>query len=305
MTAVAVIGLGAMGSRIARRLLGSGLGVVVWNRTAGKLTELAGLGAIPAASPAEAARRADAVITMVSDPPALRDVIEGPGGVAAGVRDSAVVIQMSSVGPAAISWLTSALPPGTGLLDAPVLGSISEAEAGSLRIFVGGPPGLIARWTPLLAVLGSPLPVGPLGAGSAAKLVANATLFGVLGVLGEAVALARGLGLPGATTFEVLATTPLSEQARRRRPSIERGEYPPRFSLSLARKDAGLILDAAAASGVDLRIIHAARSWLLEAEAAGLGDQDYSAMLARILQGRAAQPPAGRERSPASEPPGR
>jgi 3-hydroxyisobutyrate dehydrogenase/2-hydroxy-3-oxopropionate reductase len=170
-----------------------------------------------------------------------------------------------------------------GLLDAPVLGSRSEAEAGTLTVFVGGPEELVARWTPLLSVLGSPLHVGPLGSGAAAKLVANTTLVGTIGVLGEALGLAEGLGLPREKAFEVLAATPLAAQAERRRESVESGEYPPRFALYLARKDAELVVEAAREAGVDLRLTEAARSWLAEAEEAGLGDRDYSAVLARIL----------------------
>jgi 3-hydroxyisobutyrate dehydrogenase-like beta-hydroxyacid dehydrogenase len=210
-------------------------------------------------------------------------VVEGPSGIAAGIGDSTTLIDMSTVGPDAVSWLASVLPEGTGLLDAPVLGSLSEAESGSLQIFVGGPEQLFQQWAPLLSVLGSPTYVGPLGSGAAAKLVANATLFGVLGVFGETLALADGLGLSREATYDVLAETPIASQAERRRPAIESGEYPPRFTLSLARKDADLILEAAAALGIDIRLTSAARSWLAEAEEAGLGDRDYSVALAWIL----------------------
>jgi 3-hydroxyisobutyrate dehydrogenase/2-hydroxy-3-oxopropionate reductase len=133
-------------------------------------------------------------------------------------------------------------------------------------------------------VLGSVVHVGPLGAASAAKLVANSTLFGVLGALGEALALAQSLGLSREAAFEVLAATPLASQAERRRSSIENGEYPTRFALSLARKDADLILEAAKVSGADLRVAAAVRNWLAEAEDDGRGNQDYSAVLARILR---------------------
>ena len=282
MSTVAIIGLGAMGSRMARRLLDAGHELVVWNRTPARADELAARGAELAATPADAARGADVVITMVADPAALQAVTEGTDGIAAGADETTTVIQMSTVGPAAISRLAAALPAGR-LLDAPVLGSLAEAEAGELRIFVGGPDELVEEWTPPLSVLGSPLHVGPLGAGSAAKLVANTTLFGMLGVLGEALALADALGLDRNTAFEILASTPLAAQAERRRPSLEAGEYPPRFSLSLAHKDADLIAESAAAAGLDLRLAEAARSWLREAEEAGLGEADYSAMLARIL----------------------
>ena len=92
-----------------------------------------------------------------------------------------------------------------------------------------------------------------------------------------------GFGIDRDTAFEILASTPLAAQAERRRPALESGEYPPRFSLALARKDADLVAEAAARAGVDLRLAEAARSWLREAEEAGLGEADYSAMLARIL----------------------
>lgn len=284
MSRVAVIGLGGMGSRIARRFLDAGHDVVVWNRSPARADALVELGASEAATPAEAAGRAEAVVTMLSDPAALAEVSEGPSGIAAGAGASTTVLEMSTVGPAAVARLASALGPDTGLLDTPVLGSLTEAESGSLRIFVGGPEALVERWTPLLSALGSPRHVGPLGAGAAAKLVANTTLFGTLGLLGEALALADGLGLSRAAAFDVLAGTPLAAQAERRRAAIESGEFPARFSLALARKDADLIAAAAAEAGVDLRLAEAARARLADAEAAGLGERDYSALLEWILE---------------------
>jgi len=169
MTTVAVIGLGAMGSRSARRFLAAGHEVVVWNRTPEKAAGLVELGAASAESPADAARRAEVLITVVSDPAALRAVTEGPDGIAAGSDASTTVIEMSTVGPLAVRWLASALPPDTGLLDAPVLGSLSEAESGTLLVFVGGPRRLVKRWIPLFAELGSVLVAGPLGSGAAAR----------------------------------------------------------------------------------------------------------------------------------------
>jgi 3-hydroxyisobutyrate dehydrogenase-like beta-hydroxyacid dehydrogenase len=283
VSTVAVIGLGAMGSRFARRLLATGHEVIVWNRTPEKTTGLVELGAASAGSPADAARRAETLITIVSDPAALRAVTEGPDGIAAGADGSTTVIEMSTVGPQAVRWLASALPSETGLLDAPVLGSLSEAEEGTLKVFVGGPAPLAERLTPLLSALGSPIHVGPLGAGASAKLVANATLFGTIALLGEVVALTDGLGLSRDVTFDVLAATPLAGTAERRRPSIEGGEYPLRFALALARKDSQLITDAAREAGVDVRVLEAVRTWLAEAEEAGFGDRDYSTMLAKII----------------------
>ena len=283
---MAVIGLGAMGSRIARRLLEAKHEVAVWNRTRSKAQPLLSAGATRAATPGDAAREADAVITVLADPEALRAVVEGADGLAAGGAGGTTVIEMSTVGPEAIRWLASALPAGAGLLDAPVLGSLGEAESGTLHVFVGGPDELFERWKPLLSALGSPVHVGPLGAGASAKLVANATLVGTLTLLGETVALADAVGLSREVAFRVLAETPLAPQAERRRDPLERREFPLRFSLALARKDAGLIVDAAEKTGVDVRVLAAAAEWFAEADDAGLGDRDYSEVLNVIIGGR-------------------
>lgn len=289
MTTVAVIGLGAMGSRIALRWMAAGHEVQVWNRSPEKSDALVAAGATRASTPAEAAARAGFVATMVADPEALAAVTEGSSGVAAGARHGTTVLEMSTVGPAAVERLRSALPEAVELVDAPVLGSLSEVEEGALRIFVGGSDDSYDTVRPLLESLGAPLHAGGLGSGAAAKLVANSTLFGSLGVLGEALALADALGLDRATTFEVLGATPVAAQAERRRGSLERNDFPRRFALSLARKDAALVTAAAEAAGADLRLAAAARSWLEDAERAGLGDGDYSRVLQHIL-GRAGSP---------------
>jgi 3-hydroxyisobutyrate dehydrogenase/2-hydroxy-3-oxopropionate reductase len=272
---VAVVGLGAMGSRMASRLLEVGHEVVVWNRTPARATPLVERGARAAATPAEAASSAEAAITMVATPEALADVTEGPEGIASAATPT-TVIEMSTVGPAAIARLRSALSEAFGLLDAPVQGSLGEAENGSLRIWVGGEAAEAERWMPLLSALGSPIHVGPVGAGASAKLVTNSTLLGVLGILGEALALAEGLGLERELALEILKATPLADQVERRRP--------PRFTLSLARKDGELIGAAAAAGDVDLRVAPAVRTWFEEAEAAGLGERDYSTVLTWIIE---------------------
>lgn len=289
MATVAVVGTGAMGSRIARRLLDAGYEVLVWNRSPGKLTPLLERGAVAAGTPREAAGRASTLITMVADPAALRAVSEGSAGIAAGAGRDLSVIEMSTVGPAAVSRLAAVLPPVATLLDAPVLGSLAEAEAGTLTIFTGGPAGAVEAARPVLSALGTVVHAGPLGAGATAKLVANATLFGTLAVLGEALALARGLGLAPDVAAAVLAATPLAQQAKRRQPMIESGSYPPRFTLALACKDTALIHEAAEASGTGVPVMEAARAWLAKAEAAGLGSSDYTAMLAAIL-GAAGRP---------------
>ena len=280
MTEVAWIGLGAMGSRMAARIRDEGHELVVWNRTREKAEELC----VPvAASPREAAARAEIVFTMLADPAALRAVTEDEDGIIAGLREGAVLVEMSTVGPQAIARLSERMPSHASLLDVPVLGSLPEAEAGELRLFAGGEDAPLERALPLLRVLGEPLHVGGPGSGAAAKLVANATLVGTIALLGETLALADGLGLPRETVFDVLSVTPLAAQAERRRPAIEAGEYPPRFTLSLAHKDAELVQEAAAAAGRELPALAAARDHLAAAERAGLGAEDYAAVLKQIL----------------------
>ena len=275
-----------MGRRMARRLLDAGHELTVWNRTPERVEELRAAGAVAASSPAAAAEGAEFVITMVADPAALRTVTEGPDGLAAGVDDSTIVVEMSTVGPAAVRRLPSVLAPAGRILDAPVLGSLLEAETGSLVIFVGGDAAAAARAEPLLAALGTPMHLGPLGSGAAAKLVANSALFAALTGVGEALALAEGLGLDLDATFRVLAASPLAAQAERRRPTVETGDLSTRFKLRLALKDAELMREAAAEAGVELRQVAAARSWLADADAAGLGDLDYAAVLRQIRGGR-------------------
>jgi len=257
MATIGVVGLGAMGARIAGRLADAGNDLVVWNRGPARAKPLVERGAIAAETPAEAARKAEAVITMVADPAALAAVTEGPDGLVAGAADGTTVIQMSTVSPAATERLASQLP-GDAMLDSPVLGSVGEVEAGTLKVFVGGEDALAARWSPLLSTLGTVMHVGPIGAGTAAKLVANTTLVGIIGVLGEALAIGQALGLPREGAFEVLGVTALADQAERRRAAVETGDYPPRFALRLARKDADLILEAAEKHGVDLRVVKGA-----------------------------------------------
>lgn len=284
MAKVAVVGLGAMGSRIAARLLDAGHDVVVWNRSPEKAGPLVERGASRADSPAATAREAEAVLVMVADPAALRTVTEGSDGVLAGARAGTTIIQMSTVGPAHVAALAASLPDGVELLDAPVLGSLTEVEAGTLRVFAAGKAALVDRWKPVLSALGTVLHVGPVGAGAAAKLVANSALLSTLAALGEALALARRLELSTEDAFEVLAATPLAAQAERRRDAFSSGEYALRFELGLARKDADLITAAAEAAGVDAKVARAVADWFADAEQDGEGDSDYSAILRHIAE---------------------
>jgi len=279
---VAVAGLGAVGSRLATRIRQAGYETVIWNRTPRAAAHLVRMGAAAVSTPAKAAARADIVIVAVADPAALTSVTVGHDGIASGISPGTQLIVMSTVDPATVTRLACALPDGVDLLDAPFLGSLAEAEQGRLQFFVGGTEAAFLRAEPVLRTLGTSRHLGDLGAGSAAKLVANYALLGVLAVLGEAVALGDRLSLTREHAFDVLAQTPLAGQAERRRPALDSGRYPPRFRLALARKDTDLMVTAAGLTDCDLPVLKSVRSWLLRAESQGRGDDDYTALLAAI-----------------------
>lgn len=279
---IAVIGTGAMGSRLARRLLDGSLEVIVWNRTAARTGPLVAAGAIPAATPAEAAASADHVITMLADGNVVLDVVSSPDGLAAGLRPGQTLIEMSTVAPTHTRRLPDLVPPGVEIVDAPVLGSISEAEAGTLRIFVGGTDEAFASVRPVLELVGRPTHIGPFTSGARLKLAANAALLGTLAVLGEIVALADREGLDRDAVFDVLSSTPLASQAARRRPVVEGQEVPVRFRLALAAKDAELITAEGDEVGVELPVLQATAAWFRRAAEHGPADGDYSTVVRHI-----------------------
>lgn len=285
MTTVGFLGLGLMGGPMATRLLGAGHDLVVWNRTPQRAADLVAKGARQAATPAEAASGASVVITMLADPAALEVVTGGGDGALAGMGADATLVEMSTVGPDAVRQLVERLPAGAGLIDAPVLGSVPQATDGALQIFVGGEAERYQHVRPVLEAMGTTRHVGPLGSGAAMKLVVNSTLVPMLAVLGEALALADGLGLGQAATLDVLESSPIGTAAMARRPSLESGDFPVRFKLALAAKDLDLVAAAAEQVDVHLKVAPAARAWVADAIDAGRGEQDYSSVLAHIRAG--------------------
>jgi 3-hydroxyisobutyrate dehydrogenase-like beta-hydroxyacid dehydrogenase len=289
MAKLAFCGLGQMGQPMAARLVEAGHEVVVWNRTAARADPIVQLGARAAASPAEAALGADGAITMVASPAALEEVVFGREGLGATFEPQSTLIDMSTVGPDAVRATAKALPAGVGMLDAPVLGSVPQAIEGTLKIFVGGREEDYRRWSPVLGAMGTPKRLGPLGSGAAMKLVVNSTLMALMSALAEALALADALGLDTGDVLDVLADSPIGAPATGKRPNIERAAYPPNFKLSLARKDSSLVVETAVRTGVDLPLARAALAWMEAADRAGLGDLDYSAVIAQA-RGTPARP---------------
>ena len=286
MATLAFCGLGQMGAPMAARLVAAGHDVSVWNRTEAKTRALEARGARRALTPAEGARGADAVFTMLGTPDAVRSVVLGDSGVAEALEPPATLIEMSTIGPAAVREVASELGRGADVLDAPVLGSVPQATDGDLTLFVGGRRASFERRRDLLELLGRPTYLGALGSGAAMKIVVNSALVALMTCLGEALAIADGLGLDEAATLDALAGSPLAPTVARKRDNVESGSFPPNFKLGLAAKDAGLVVAAARDAGVDLRLAPAAKQWFDQAAAAGLGELDYSAVIAEV-RGRA------------------
>jgi len=271
---------------MATRLVDAGHDVAVWNRSPERASGLVERGARRAVSPADAASTADAVVTMLATPDALESVVFGSGrddpGLASGLRPGTTLIEMSTVGPDAVRRLAQRLPEGVDVVDAPVLGSVPQATDGSLKIFVGGAEATFERWRPVLEVLGRPVRFGALGSGAAMKLVANSTLGAVMSAVGEALALADGLGLDPALVLDTLAESPVGATVTSKRALIESGDYQPNFALALAAKDLRLVDEAARSAGIEAWVAAAARAHYDDADRAGLGDLDYSAVIAHV-----------------------
>ena len=278
MTAVTVLGLGAMGRAIAARLLGAGHGVRVWNRTPGRDDELVAAGARRSTTPADAVRDADVVITMVTDPPALEAVLFGPDGAAPAIPDSATLIDMSTVGPTEISSVVERVAP-VAVLDAPVLGSVPSVESGSLVILAGGDHAVFERRTGLLALFGRPIYVGPSGSGAMMKLVNNAASIATLVALGELLALTDRAGLGIDAVLQSMEAGPLASLIERWRPRLKGEDQSSYFRLALARKDLAIVFDEAEGEGTELTVAQTAAARCDEAIEAGLGDEDFGAIV--------------------------
>jgi len=277
VTAVGVLGLGAMGHAIAARLLGAGHDVRVWNRTPGKDDDLVTSGALRAETPADAVRDGEVVVTMVTDPPALEDVLFGPDGAATAIPDTATLIEMSTVGPTAIASAAERL--SVPVLDAPVLGSVPSVETGKLVILAGGDRAVFDRHTELLSILGTPIYLGPSGSGAWLKLVNNAASTATLVALGELLALTDRAGLGIDAVLEGLEAGPLASLIERWRPRLKGEDQASYFRLALARKDLALVFDEAEREGVDLSVAETAAARCDDAIAAGLGDEDFGAIV--------------------------
>jgi len=247
---VAFLGIGTMGHAMATSALRAGIPTIVWNRDPGATRDLTDLGAEAAETPADAARRAVIVVTMVTDADVVLSIAQSQGMLAA-LAPGAVWVQMSTIGVAGIERvkaLVDAERPDVTLIDAPVSGSKDPAEHGQLTIFASGSDVARSRLGPLFDALGQrTIWVGPAGAGSRLKLVANAWLALAAEAVNTSVALARRLGLETETVENALGGSPLvSPWQAAKLQRIAQGDFSVQFALSLALKDVHLALEAAA-----------------------------------------------------------
>jgi len=278
---VAVVGIGMMGVRMAGRLLDAGHTVTVYNRTRERTRSLGARGARIADTPRNAATGADALITVLADPPAVRAVAGGSDGFLAGLGAGSLWADMSTVSPAASrDFAARAADHGVRMIDAPVSGSLGAAERGMLLVLAGGAARDVAAAKPLLDVLGrATLHLGPTGSGSAAKLAMNAFLCAAMGAATEAVRLGVAAGLDRGTLVEALARTEIMPAwVLGKLERLGEGDVRPAFKLDLALKDLRLVEQVADETGDDLPLLDAVRDRYEAAVTAGLGALDFSAV---------------------------
>jgi 3-hydroxyisobutyrate dehydrogenase len=280
VTATAFLGVGAMGHGMATSALRAGIPTIVWNRESEATRDLAELGADVAETAANAARRADIVVTMVTDAHAVVSIARDQGMLAA-LAPGSIWVQMSTIGVEGIEQVAAvadAERPDVTLLDAPVSGSKVPAEQGQLTIFASGPEEVRPRVDPLFDALGQrTIWVGAVGAGSRLKLVNNTWLAFTSEAVASSIALARRLGLGTDTVVEALDGSSLvSPWQAAKLQRIARDDYSAQFALALALKDVHLALQAA---GDDrfAALASLADEWQ-QAVDDGLGDQDLTVM---------------------------
>jgi 3-hydroxyisobutyrate dehydrogenase-like beta-hydroxyacid dehydrogenase len=272
MATVGVVGTGRMGSAMARALAAAGNDLVLWNRTPEAAHALASSLADRAQAldrPADVATAADVTISMLADGAAVDAAYGGPDGLIAGAHSGSVLVDASTVPPATlVLHAARARAAGAGILDAPVSGSVSLAEAGKLTLMVGGEAADLERARPVLDALAATIfHLGPLGSGAAMKLAVNTVIFGLNEAVAEALVLAEAAGVPRELAYDVLAASAAGAPfvGYKRAAFLDPDATPTAFALDLAAKDLRLIADLARTVGVplpqaavDLEVIEAA-----------------------------------------------
>jgi 2-hydroxy-3-oxopropionate reductase len=290
---VGFIGLGVMGKPMAGHLIKAGYPVVAHNRSRANVDELVAQGAKAAASPAEVARQATVVITMLPDTPDVERVLTAPDGVLAGIQQGALVIDMSSISPVATERLAALVAEkGASMLDAPVSGGEIGAINATLSIMVGGAEAAFNRAKPIFEAMGNKeriIHIGKSGAGQVCKVCNQIAIGGALAGVSEAFALAKKAGVDAARVRAALlggfaASKVLEVHGER----MLTGNYKPGFRTRLYQKDLRLANEAAAANNVAMPGTAIVAQMVNALVAAGGGDLDYAA-LGTVLFGLAGE----------------
>jgi 3-hydroxyisobutyrate dehydrogenase len=279
---IAFLGLGLMGGGMARRLLGAGFAVTVFNRNPARAEPLAAAGARVAGSPREAAAGAEVVFSMVADDAASRAMWLGPDGAIAGAARGAVLVECSTLTVAWVQELAqAAAAAGAECIDAPVTGSKNQAAAGELNFLTGGNAAALETIRPALNAMGrSVTHLGPTGSGALLKLINN-FLAGVhVAATAEAVAWIERTELDRAQAIAFLSDSavgsPVTKTVAAR---MCAPDFTPNFFLRLMAKDLGYASGEAAKAGQQLTSVAMARDVFQRAIAAGHGDKDMSAVV--------------------------
>jgi 3-hydroxyisobutyrate dehydrogenase-like beta-hydroxyacid dehydrogenase len=295
-TRLGFIGLGYMGSRIARRLVAAGFPMVVYNRDETKTREFADLGAQVARHPGELASAVDVVLSCLADGSAVESVYLGTGEVLRNARPGTRIIEMSTVSPeTSVKLHRAAQKRDVSALDVAISGSTPSADSGMLTLFGGGERQVFQSAEPVFDIIARQwFYMGPSGSGVAMKLVVN-TLLGVgMQAIAEAVALGSRLDLPRELLLDTLAKTAVVAPAYAGKlPTAKKRDYSPQFPIRLMRKDFGLVLRAAEHFGLSMPATEIAAAINAD-EAADGGEEDFSAVIRRMEEQAAVDvlPPA-------------
>lgn len=277
-----------MGSAMARNLKKAGMEVRAWNRSPAKAEPLVGDGIVVSGSPVEAARGADFLVTMLADGGVVADVIDGDDEPLAALGDGGVWIETSTIGARDVERLAALAEKfGVVFVDAPVLGTKAPAENGQLVVLASGLEEARERCEPVFDAIGSKtLWVGEAGAGTRLKLVVNNWITGLLGVLAESIALARATGVDPARFLETIEGGPLGlPYAQMKGKMMIERDFPTSFSAKLARKDVGLVLEAASSEGLQMGIASSVAALFDKALEAGHGDEDMASIYEAATEG--------------------
>ncbi len=279
---IAILGLGTMGSGMARRLLVNGFPLTVFNRNPEKSRPFAAEGAHVAMSPREAASRADVVISMVADDNASRSLWLGETGALAGAVPGTICIECSTV---TVGWARelagAAAARQCEFLDAPVAGSKTHAAAGELNFIVGGAAVTLEKVRPVLAAMSKTiLPVGPAGSGALLKLINNFVCGVQVAALAEAMAMIERSGLDRAKALEIIANgAPGSPLVKTVSARMTATDYTPNFALRLLAKDLTYAIAEGGKLSVPMATAAAALEVFQKGIAAGYGEKDMAAVV--------------------------